>query len=696
MSTMDSVTALPIAAGLRLRRRDRAGPALLLLAVAEAAAVTAAVCLIVSGMGWRAAFLSYMPSNAWLGATFAPLGALVAVRRPRLAIGWLILGFALCYGLSAAGVSLALATAGQGTPGTAIRWAAWLGFSIWTPAVALCFPLLLLLFPDGRLPSRRWRPLVAVVLVTGVVWPLSWAFEPSSPGQFPFAPHVPTAVSSVAHAVEPFGDAINGLVVLACLAVLVLRWYRATGPERAQLAWLLWGVTLAVVFFIPEQFNIATLWAVILILGVPVFPVAAAIAVLRHQLFDIDLVVNRTLVYLILSAGVVVAYLAMFWLSRVIIGGRAGPAGAVIAALLIAGAFAPARDRLQRTVDRRLFGHRRDPTAALSEVAASLTAADDDGLTAALEALRAGLRLPLVAIELDGRRIGSTGEAGPDPGEERFELRYRAEVIGQLCVVPRWGQPSLDETDRTALRLACGPLASAVRASQLSDHLERSRRTLIHAQARERRRLHRDLHDGLGPVLTALALKADAAGNLWSTDPATAARLVDQISHQARDAIDDVRRIAHELQPTALSAGLLAGLAQQAERFTHRLDGSPLQVIVDIPDELPGLPDAVESAAYRIVTEALANVARHADATAVEVRVRWRPADGLYVEVRDNGATDRPWRPGFGVQSMCRRAADLGGECSAAGTPTGGVVTARLPVAVVVGVVLPTVVNGAP
>jgi two-component system NarL family sensor kinase len=694
---MNAVTTVPAAVGLRPPRRGRSGLALLLLAVAEAAAVTAAVSLIVSGMGGRAALLSYMPSNAWLAATFAPLGALVAVRRPRLAIGWLILGFALCYGLSAAGVSLALATAGSGTPGAALRWAAWLGFSIWTPAVALFFPLLLLLFPDGRLPSRRWRPLVAVVLVIGISWPLSWAFEPSPPGQFPFAPkHIPAAVSSAAHAFEPFGDAINGLVVLACLAVLVLRWHRAAGPDRAQLSWLLWGVTVAIVCFIPEEFNIEALWAVILILGVPVLPAAAAIAVLRHQLFDINLVVNRTLVYLTLSAGVVAAYLALVWLSRVIIGGGAGPAGAVIAALLIAGAFAPARDRLQRTVDRRLFGHRRDPTAALSEVAASLTAADDDGLTAALEALRAGLRLPLVAIEIDGRRIGPTAAEGPDPGEECFELRYRAEVIGQLCVVPRWGQPSLDEADRTALRLACGPLASAVRASQLSDRLERSRRALIHAQARERRRLHRDLHDGLGPVLTALALKADAAGNLWSTDPASAARLVDQISHQARDAIDDVRRIAHELQPAALTAGLLAGLAQQAERFTQRLDGAPLQVTVDIPDELPGLPDAVEAAAFRIVTEALANVARHADATVAAVRVWWHPADGLHVEVCDNGATDPPWRAGFGVQSMYRRAADLGGECYAGATPSGGVVRARLPVAVAGVAPLPTVVTGAP
>jgi two-component system NarL family sensor kinase len=695
MSTMNAVTVAPIAAGaFRSRRRDRSGLALLLLAGAEAAAVAAAVGLIVSGLGWRAALLSFMPSNAWLAATFAPLGALVAVRRPRLALGWLLLGFAICYGLSAAGVSLAMAAAGPGTPGAGVRWAAWIGSFIWTPAVALFFPLLLLLFPDGHLPSRRWRPLVAVILVNGIAWPLSWAFQASAPGGFPYGPQpVPAAVHRVATWFQPLGNDLNGLVVLACLAALVLRWRRAAGPERAQLSWLLWGVTLAITFFIPEEFSIETVWAVVLILGVPALPVAAAIAVLRHQLFDIDLVVNRTVVYLTLSTGVVAAYLVLVWLSRLIIGGGAGSAGAVLAALLIAGAFAPARDRLQRTVDRRLFGHRRDPTAALSEVAASLTAADDDGLTAALEALRAGLRLPLVAIEIDGRRIGPTAEAGAEGGEERFELRYRAEVIGQLCVLPRRGQASLDEADRAALRLVCGPLASAVRASQLSDRLERSRRALIHAQARERRRLHRDLHDGLGPVLTALALKADAAGNLWPTDPASAARLVDQISHEAREAIDDVRRIAHELQPSALTAGLLAGLAQQAERFTQRLDGAPLHVTVEIPDELPPLPAAVESAAFRIVTEALANVARHADATTAAVRVRWQPADGLSVEVCDNGATDPPWRPGFGVRSMYRRAEDLGGECYAGATPTGGVVRARLPAGAAA---LPTVRSGAP
>jgi two-component system NarL family sensor kinase len=226
-----------------------------------------------------------------------------------------------------------------------------------------------------------------------------------------------------------------------------------------------------------------------------------------------------------------------------------------------------------------------------------------------------------------------------------------------------------------------------VRAAQLTERLERSRQDLIHARERERRRLHRDLHDGLGPVLTALALKADAAGSVWMTNPPAAAALVSQISQQARDAIDDVRRIAHELQPATLEAGgLAASLVQQAERFTRRLDGTALEVTVEVPDDLPRLPEPVESAAFRIVTESLANVARHAQATAAVVRLRLDPVDGLWVEVSDNGLADPPWRAGFGLQSMERRAADLGGECHSGATPSGGLVRARLPV---VGVDLP-------
>ena len=638
-----------------------------------------AVCLYRSGIGGREALLSYMPSNAWLGATFAPFGALVAARRPRLAIGWLVLGFALLYGLSAAGVSFCLAAAAGGTANTFSNSAGWIGVSLWTPAVALCFPLTLLLFPDGRLPSPRWRPLTALIIANGIIWPLSWALEPEPEGDpLSHAPiHLPASVQNLAHAVEPIGNAGVGLIALACLVALILRWRGAAGTERAQLSWLLWGVTFAIALFIPEEFSIQTVWAIALILGVPVLPAAAAIAVLRYQLLDIDLVINRTLVYLILSAGVVAVYLAVVSLSRLLIGGRAGGAGTVVAALLIAGAFAPARERLQQTVDRRLFGHRKDPTVALTELAASLSAAEDDGLTAALDALRIGLRLPALALEVDGRRLGPAAEEG----EEVFALRHRNQTIGRLCVRPRWGQGELDETDRAALRLACGPLASAVHASQLSDHLERSRQALIHAQERERRRLHRDLHDGLGPVLTALALKADAAGNLWRLDPSAAAGLVDQIGSEARDAIDDVRRIAHELQPAALAtAGLAASLMQQTQRFTQRLDGTALHVTADLPHELPRLSEPVESAAFRIVTEALANVARHASATAAVVRVRWHAADGLSVEVRDNGASETAWRPGFGLRSMQRRAADLGGDLEAGATPTGGLVRARLPV----------------
>jgi signal transduction histidine kinase len=245
-------------------------------------------------------------------------------------------------------------------------------------------------------------------------------------------------------------------------------------------------------------------------------------------------------------------------------------------------------------------------------------------------------------------------------------------VVGQLLVKPRRGQAALDASDLAALQLVAVPIASAVYALRLTERLRR-------AQEDERRRLHRDLHDGLGPMLTAIALRADAAGNVARTDEAKAHTLIREVADQARQAIDEVRRISHDLRPRSLERlGLLDALTREADSFASRLSGGLLVVTPDLPKSLPPLSSEVEDAAFHIAAEALTNIARHSDATTVTLRVTVDRL--LHIEVLDNGSPgDGAWTEGFGIASMRDRAAEVGGIVDVGPTSTGGRVGADLP-----------------
>jgi signal transduction histidine kinase len=218
----------------------------------------------------------------------------------------------------------------------------------------------------------------------------------------------------------------------------------------------------------------------------------------------------------------------------------------------------------------------------------------------------------------------------------------------------------------------------ALQAVLLSRELQRSRERLVAAREEERRRLRRDLHDGLGPILTAVTLKADAARSTLDTAPDRADALLAELRGDAKQAIGDLRRVVYDLRPAALDElGLLGALSQQVDRFGRQ----GLSITLQAPPALPVLPAAVEVAAYRIIAEALTNIARHAHAYQVTITLA---IDGdLRLAVQDDGtpsaANGDGWRPGTGLQSMIERAAEVGGTLQAGPTPTGGRVSARLP-----------------
>jgi len=427
---------------------------------------------------------------------------------------------------------------------------------------------------------------------------------------------------------------------------------------------------MAVGLFAPTADNIGTVWSTALLVGAPVLPATAAIAVLRHQLLGIDLVINRTLVYIGLSATLLACFLAVVEVAGVIVGHNAGLGASLVGAGVVAVAFSPVRQFLQSRVDTFIFGFRRDPSQALSQVTTELLASTDDEVEASLRAVSNSLRLPDIALLSDGRRIGPP--ASGNGTETMIPLRYGSETIGQLLVNPRRGQAALDSSDLAALQLVATPIASAVYALRLTDQLQR-------AQQDERRRLHRDLHDGLGPMLTAIALRADAAGNVSRTNGAKAHALISEVAAQARQAIDEVRRISHDLRPRSLERlGLLDALTREADRFGSRLDGGALLVTTDLPESVPPLSAEVEDAAFQITAEALTNIARHSDATTAVLRVHIDRS--LHIEILDDGTPDPcGWTEGFGISSMRDRAAGAGGILTATPTPTGGRVCAELP-----------------
>jgi signal transduction histidine kinase len=366
--------------------------------------------------------------------------------------------------------------------------------------------------------------------------------------------------------------------------------------------------------------------------------------VLRHQLLDIRLVLSRTVLYVVLTAGVIGAYLGLVTVADSLL--RQGPGTSVLATLIVAVAFNPVRVRLQRVVDRALYGDRADPVRALSRMGDRLSAGTDADSGDVLTAIGEALRLPYAALRRDGADQVVHGTA-PELLEV-IALTYRGERVGELVVGARSGQRRLDGADRAALELLAAPLAVAVHATALSEAVQRSREEIVAAREEERRRLRRDLHDGLGPALTGIAFQADAAGNLIPTDPARAVELTGSLRAAATEAIDDVRRLVYALRPPALDElGLVGALRRHAEQLDGGLGGGLPVVTVHAPPDLPALPAAVEVAAYRIAIEALTNAVRHAGAGRIDLRLRTtaaaRPAGNRASEWRPCANAPRSW-----------------------------------------------------
>jgi signal transduction histidine kinase len=635
---------------------------------------------------------------ALMATAFSTVGAVVASRRSENPVGWIMCAAGLLFAsnaLAGSYAAYALYSGSEPMPGAA--FAAWA--NVWTVSIPL-LPLLLLLFPDGRLPSRRWRPVVWLIIGSGLAEVVASTF---APGRFPGWPPArnPFGVAMLDPLLDLYVTYMQTpllvLTVLLPAMSLLVRFRGSRAVERQQLKWFVsagalvaFAATLLFVVGMRSSDLIeSVLWG-FLVLAVCAVPASMGVAILRYRLWDIDLVMNRALVYGMLTACVFGIYVLVVGGLGVLLQTRGNLLVSILAAGLVAALFQPLRERLQRGMNRLMYGERDDPYAVLSRLGQRLesTLASDDVLPAVTRTLQETLKLPYAEIQLKRNEGFETAASAGDPVGEtlRLPLIYGGEQVGRLVLGLRAGEKSFSSEENRLFEDLAHQVGVAAHATLLSNEtkslfadLQRSRERLVSAREEERRRLRRDLHDGLGPQLASLTMTAEAARDLISTDPGRAEELLGSVMERAQDAVFDVRRLVYELRPPALDAlGLLEALRAQAD---HHSDGG-IRVTVEAPGMLPPLPAAVEVAAYRIVMEAMNNVARHAYASTCEVRLSLDDQpEVLILEVADDGrGIGEDHKSGVGLSSMRERAEELGGSCVVSSAPSGGTrVKAQLP-----------------
>ncbi|GAB2617975.1 hypothetical protein Aab01nite_31540 [Paractinoplanes abujensis] len=635
---------------------------------------------IVLGVHNGAAAYGAAKSHLLFVGTCAVAGALVAGSRPRNALGWALLVSASSFGLLEFFGEYAIAGTGPGA-----RLAGWPENWLWVPA-NLGMALVPLLFPDGLRPRAKlwWAllgPLFAVALTAAVLG----ALRPGPSGQVRDGAGVdnPFGVAGLVPAADAVGAAFTVLAGLAFVGgggAVLWRARHADEVRRRQIKWVAWASAVAAVVVAARLVaglidadtgsvwpRASLVWEAAGAVALSLLPAAVTVAVLRHRLYDIDVLITRTLLYGALSACLLGGYALIAGYLGALLGRSTSLSVSAPAAAAVAVAFAPLRDRIQRGITILMHGRREEPYVVLARLGRRL---DDAVAPAAVlpliaETVAETLRASYVAVTVtDGpAAVGSLpGDAVPAD----LPLTYQGSPVGTLSI---WPRPPFDEAVLADLARQVG---AAVHSARLAADLQRSRERLVMAREEERRRLRRDLHDGLGPTLAALTMRAEAAQD---ARPDTLKTLLAKVVDDAEAAVGDVRRLVDGLRPAALdSLGLTGALAAHLAGLPA---GSPA-VRLSAPDELPVLPAATEVAAYRIAVEAVTNVCRHAKAAEASVRLSI-VADRLVVEVGDDGRGLDGVRPGVGLTSMRERADELGGSLTVETGTAGTRIRAELP-----------------
>ena len=598
-------------------------------------------------------------------AAFSVMGFVVARREPRNACGWLMLVIGLVWSL---GVSP------QTADGTTFSWATAWG---WVLPFGLMATHLLLRLPNGRLLSRRWRWVSRLSTLAIGMTIVGFLFDPSQAGN-----PIPNETLATLAAI---GIALMAVCAIVSISSLVLRARRAGAEERHQIRWIAIGGSI---------FLATWLGAVVLnSLGVSgaandavsavtltfyaAVPICIGIAILRYRLYDIDVVIRKTLVVAVIAAFFVLVYALVVGGIGALLASSNSTALSFAAAAIVAALFQPVLARARRFADRFVYGKRATPYEVLAEfgehLAGTYSAQEVLPRTARVLAEGVGADRARVWLEAGGSlRPVATWPPDADPGrtdDHRAEVRHQGELLGALSVALPANDP-IDPAKEKLIEDLAAQAGLVLRNVRLVEDLRGSARRLVAAQDEERRRLERNIHDGAQQQLVALTIKARLARGLTGRDPAKAAEILGEIEGDSGRALEDLRALARGIYPPLLAdRGLATALEAQARR-------SPVPVTIHA-DGLGRYPQEVEAAVYFSVLEALQNVAKYAGATAAGVTLGIRD-ERLRFEVRDDGRGFDPGATGYGtgLQGIADRLTALDGRIEVTSAPGAGATVA--------------------
>ena len=461
---------------------------------------------------------------------FSTVGALVAARLPGNAIGWIFCATGLAWVLASFADSLAAYAVDSGR--TASTWAQiadWVNLWFYGAAIFLPVTLLLLLFPDGRLPSRRWRPFLWLAFVGNVGLTLTTAFDPSPEAiDTRFLRTNPYGLEGATDVLDLIGTVswITGAVALVAAPVaIVIRLRRSTGDERGQLKWLAYAGVVVVLTLVGAIVAGSVLgWGsgstgvqivqFIIILSLTLIPVSAGVAILKHRLYDIDVVINKTVVYALLAGVVTAIYAAIVVGIGTAVGTRGDAFLSAVAAAIVALVFQPARRWAQHLANRLVYGKRATPYEVLSGFSGRLaeTYSVDDVLPRIAHVLGEGVGAERVEILLrTGPRlvpVVSWPDAAPRVRSEQrsFTVRHQGELLGSIEVAMPANEPMNDAQEKLVEDVAA-QAGLVLRNAALIADLRASRRRIVAAQDERAKKLERNIHDGAQQQLVALAVK---------------------------------------------------------------------------------------------------------------------------------------------------------------------------------------------
>jgi len=657
--------------------------------------------------------LSQDGASAFIGVTFATIGVFLAHRRPRHPIAWIFLAIGLSQSFS---VFALYGTASVAT-GTRSTWAqvlTWMETWTWAPGFGLIPTLLLQLFPTGRPLSARWRWLVPATLTGLGLAIVGTAFHRQVPGSTANA-NVPLGYRSpvpTGHLLDPLVDICVVLLLIcavASVASIMLRYRRSSGEEREQLKWFATSAVGTVVFLTGGAFLPVSAPAgvrALIFAGIPLLPIATAVAILKYRLYDIDVVINKAVVYGLLAAFITTVYVAIVvGLGSALGHGVSKPnlPLSILATAVVAVAFQPIRERVQRLANRLVYGKRATPyevlagfvqqvggTYAAEDVLPRMARALTEGTGAAAGSvwLKVGAELrpeaswPSERIR-DLASLTMRGEDLPDvPGVSlALPVVHRGALLGALTLTKLPGDP-LTSTERSLAENLAGQAGLILRNVGLTEELrarlrdlEASRSRIVSAEEEERRRVERRVEEGARRDLEATDSALDEASAALQSDPERAIRSLGTFGERTTHALESLREVARGIYPPLLAdKGLVPALTAQAAK---------VPIPVDVRGEGIGrLSEDVESTIYFCCLEALQNVVAHARASLATVTLSQTGPD-LVVVVSDDGRgfdpASTPW--GAGLMHVSDRLEALEGSLEISGGPGGGTtVRVRVPI----------------